>query len=308
MQYLLVLALFAADYEWRKFPDEPDQISLWRDGRQLGNYRVSSGEYFARWQSGGFDEKASEPPFPPPAWVKPKKCGCSKGCNCSAKKCGCSDSKRCNPDCKCVKVIGGAGSVEADGTVNYGVEWEEMPSKPQHVVNGQAVTKEQLFAAIGAPQLPNDAGWMCVTAIGPQAMLDQFAKDFASAPELADWKGKVKVKAYLPTHWAVAGLGFVAPAVYFQDAAGRVLWREDSYPGAAGIAQDLRRIDPNYDPNKDPGPNSPAPDSEPLAFSTGHLLAGLGAGVGGLGCMAFTLAAIGLLVYLLWRRAHAAGV
>lgn len=298
-------------YEWRTFADDADQIALWQGGRQLGNYRLSAGAFFRHHAGGGFDEQPSEPPAPPPAWAIRKKCGCSKQCKCLAKKCACTPQTRCDAHCDCQKVIGGAGYLEPDGTPNYGVEEKKIPAQPKHVVNGHEVTKAELLEAIGAPALPDDAKWLSVTAIGPQAMLDQFTRDFASAPELAAWKGKVKPKTYLPTHWAVAGLGYVQPALYIQDWTGKVLWREDSYPGAAALAEDLRKADPNYDPSRDPprkpkpAPDAPDSPDDASGLGAGHLLAALGAGVGGIGCFASFVFMVLLLLVLLWRRARA---
>src|SRR4029079_2216874 len=95
-----------------------------------------------------------------------------------------------------------------------------------------------------------------LTVIGDPASTAAVTKDLASAPALAPWKDRLVVQSYTPSHWAVAKAGFYTagtPTVYVQAPSGKVLHRQDDYAdGAEGLAQALRRADPNYDPAKDP--------------------------------------------------------
>jgi hypothetical protein len=232
--WLLLPTLLLAGYEWRSFDDDKDQISLWQDGRQLGNYRFSSRAYFPLRASGVWGE-ACPPPYPPPgADVSPAK-------------------------------------VEPDGTVNFGLDLARMSPTGQHILNGKEVSKEALLQAIGKPRLPDDSKWLCLTIIGADAERKQVLSDLRSSPLLAPWKDRVKIQDYAPDHWAVRDAGFVTsghPTIYCQTADGKVLHRQDDYRGAAALAEVLRQADPAYQPRQDPDLNKPL-SHVPLALWIG---------------------------------------
>jgi hypothetical protein len=231
---LLLVAppLWAADYEWRSFADDPDQVSLWRQGRQLGNYRFSTGEYYPLLAPGRWGD-AGKPPHPPPVPVEP------------------------------------------DGTLNFGLELGKMPSTGKHLLNGKEVTKEAILEALGTPQLLDDSKWLCLTIIGPDAARRQVLNDLRSAPPLAAWRDRIKVRDYPPDHWAVRDAGFKGngrPTIYCQAADGKVLHRQDDYRGPEALAEVLRKADPGYRPENDPDLNKTQTNVPPVVWLAGAVL------------------------------------
>jgi hypothetical protein len=222
-----------AGYEWRSFPDDTDQIALWRDGRQLGNYRFSTGEYFPRRDEGWGETTA--PPYPPPLYPV---------------------------------------QVEADGTLNFGLDRSHPPAQGKHLLNGKEVGKEELLQALGEPRLRDDSHWLSLTVIGAEAERKSVLSDLQTSPLLAPWKDRLKVQDYAPQHWAVRDTGFVTtghPTIYCQAADGTVLHRQDEYRGPEALAEVLRQADPSYRPQRDPDLNRPLSSVPPWIWLAGGL-------------------------------------
>ncbi len=233
----LASAARGADYEWRSFPDDSDQVSLWRDGRQLGNYRFSTRTYYPRLAPDVWGEPCA-PPCPPPGGELPAK-------------------------------------VEPDGTMNFGLDLSRMAPAGKHILNGKEVSKQTLLEALGEPRIPDDSRWLCLTIIGPDASRQRVLDDLQSAPALAPWRGRIKVQAYPPDHWAVKDAGFQCsgePTIYCQAPDGKVLHRQDGYRGAEALAEVLRKADPSYRPEKDPDLNRPLANVPPLVWIGGAIV------------------------------------
>jgi hypothetical protein len=246
--WLLLPAPLNAAYEWRSFADDKDQIALWRDGRQFGNYRFSTREYFPLLASGVWGAPC-EPPYPPP-------CRCCQGCRCEGD-CQCPQGKPCCDGCRCIYPT---AKVEPDGTLNFGLDLARIPPGRGHILNGKEVSKDELLKAIGKPPLPDDSNWLCLTIIGAEAARQQVLDDLRSSPALAPWKDKIKVQDYPPDHWAVKDAGFVTtgnPTIYCQTPDGKVLHRQDDDRGPEALAEALRKADATYKPEKDPDLNKP---------------------------------------------------
>jgi hypothetical protein len=222
----LIVCLLAAlpalaGYEWHTFPDDADQLSLWRDGRQLGNWRISTREYLPLVAPGTWGDPCP-PPYPPPQDVI------------------------------------APGKVELDGTINFGLERACLPAAGKHLLNGKEVSKDELLQALGPLRLTDDSQWPSLTIIGPEAARHKVLSDLQSSPFLAPWKDRLKVQDYAPDHWAVRDAGFVTtgqPTIYCQAPDGTVLHRQDEYRGPAALAEVLRQVDPHYQPEKDPDLN-----------------------------------------------------
>ncbi|SRR5579875_1799865 len=219
---LLSLACVAgADYEWRSFPDDKDQLSLWKDGVQLGNYRISERKYYPHRAAGVWGNPCP-PPYPPPQDVL------------------------------------APGKVERDGTINFGLDRANLPAAGKHLLDGKEVSKEELLQALGKPSLPADSEWPSLTIIGPEAARQKVLDDLQSSSLLAPWKDRIKVRDYAPDHWAVKDAGFVTtgqPTIYLQAPDGTVLHRQDEYRGPEALASVLRKADPAYQPDRDPDLN-----------------------------------------------------
>jgi hypothetical protein len=218
---LLVAPPASAAYEWRTFPDEPDQLSLWQDGRQLGNWRISTREYLPLLAPGTWGDPCP-PPYPPPQ-----------------------------------EVVAPA-KIESDGTLNFGLDRARLSGAGKHLLNGREVRKEELLQALGPARLTDDSQWPSLTIIGPEAGRQKVLSDLQSSPLLAPWKDRLKVQDYAPDHWAVRDAGFVTtgqPTIYCQAPDGTVLHRQDEYRGPEALAEVLRQVDPLYKPEQDPDLN-----------------------------------------------------
>lgn len=227
-----------ADYEWRSFPDDRDQLSLWKDGVQWGNYRISEKKYYPRLASGVWGEPCA-PPYPPPQDVVTP------------------------------------GKIETDGTINFGLDRDHLQVAGKHLIDGKEVSKEQLLQALGKASLPDDSKWMSLTVIGPEAARQKVLSDLQSSPFLTKWKDKIKVQDYAPDHWAVRDAGFVTtgqPTIYCQAPDGTVLHRQDEYRGPQALAEVLRRADPAYQPERDPDLNKSLASVPPWLWIGGILL------------------------------------
>ncbi|MHB1423483.1 MAG: hypothetical protein ACYC3I_09875 [Gemmataceae bacterium] len=235
---LLAACPVLADYEWRTFADDKDQLSLWQEGRQVGNWRISSREYFPLVANGVWG-KPCPPPYPPPQDVV------------------------------------APGKVESDGTINFGLDQARLRAGGKHLLGGKEVSKEELLQAIGRPQLPKDDKWLSLTIIGPEAARKMVLSDLLNSPFLMPWKDRIKVRDYPPDHWAVKDAGFVTtgqPTIYCQAADGTVLHRQDAYRGPEALAEVLRRADPNYQPERDPDLNKPLSSVPPWLWIGGGIL------------------------------------
>ena len=146
---------------------------------------------------------------------------------------------------------------------NFGIIREKLdPAAEHYLLNGRAVSGDHARQALTGGVLPDDAGKLRLTIIGPEADRKRVLDDLAGAPALAEFRDRFLVQAYPPDHWAVAGCGFVTggrPTIYMQVPDGTVLHRQDDYSSPEDLAGALRRADPNYDARKDPDLRHAAP-------------------------------------------------
>lgn len=105
-----------------------------------------------------------------------------------------------------------------------------------------------------------------VTIIGNADERARVVNDIKSDPAFEGLRDGLLVQDYDPKEWPVKPeLGFQAgkPAIIVQAAkgpndkrGGRVIYRTLDYAiGAKGLAEAIRKADPSYDPDKDPGPD-----------------------------------------------------
>lgn len=257
-------------YRWYQFDDEPDVWALYANGVQVGGWRQSSGSYRAL-TAGGWAGASCPVDFPAQAKT-PKQ----DTCPCCGENCLCSAGRPCDkPSCRCVLP---GSTVESDGTLNFGLTRREVKRGPRHIHNGQEVSKARLMEVLGKPVLRDDSGELCLTVIGAETERKAVLADLASSPLLSPWKGRIKVKDFDPTHWAVKDAGFVTtgkPTIYCQAPDGKVLHRQDEYRGAEALAEALRKADPSYAPQKDPDLNKPLGFAVPSLDEVGKWLGGV---------------------------------
>jgi hypothetical protein len=182
-----------------------------------------------------------------------KTCPCSPACAC-----GCNSGLPCRCGNPPVSPPPAAAPESAKPRVeNFGVDVSKLGKGPRYIHNGREVTRGQALEAIEG-KLPDDAQLPRLTVIGPEAERKAVLADIASHAALAPYKGRFVVQGYDPSHWAVQG--FVTggkPTIYVQRPDGKVLHRQDDYRGPEALAAALRKVDPSYDPAKDPDATRP---------------------------------------------------
>lgn len=126
---------------------------------------------------------------------------------------------------------------------------------------------------------PPSGGKIHVTVIGTEDEQAKVLNDIRTHTSFDSLRDHLLIQGYKPGEWAVdPSLGFQTigkPAIFVQAAkgpgdkkGGRVLFRTSDYAlGPAGLAQAIRKADPNYSPNRDPGPSTA---SCPLGFNRSH--------------------------------------
>ncbi len=211
----------------------------------------------------------------PSALVGAPATACITGCNCDCNgDCKCGTNGPCSGACLCVakKLVGPVQ--QKDLKKEPGLMKEHISKHKQYTVNGIPMTEEVAKGLLaGDNKMEDDSNQPWLTIIGTEEERKRVLEDLDKAPELAPWKGKLRVQAYPPDHWAVRP-GFKTdghPTIYVQKASGEDLHRQDGYNGPALMATvlananlgELRTPKP-YDPNKDPNLNSPLAD--PFAF------------------------------------------
>lgn len=130
-------------------------------------------------------------------------------------------------------------------------------------INGRVATREEVLARLGRDSLQDDTARLRLTVWGDAA--DRERALAAVRQQLGRAADQVLVQSYPADHWS-GRVGFEtggSPSIYLQMPDGKVLWRADSDRDLAGLAEAVRRADPNYDPLKDPSPLRPALPSLP---------------------------------------------
>lgn len=129
-----------------------------------------------------------------------------------------------------------------------------------------------------------DPEMLHVTVIGKPEDRTAVLKDLDTHPALAKMRQNLLVQYYSPSEWAVdTRAGFPAhgtPSILIQlprrsrldPKGGKVLWRSENYNvGPEGLAEAIRKADPNRDPEKDPGPVNKSKGGKcPLGFNSTH--------------------------------------
>lgn len=153
----------------------------------------------------------------------------------------------------------------------FGCDLSRVRDGDHYRLDGKEVSRQEVTQLLTkgkegpSPSIPDNRHKLRISVIGEGR--EPVLADLAGHPALAPWKDKAVLTGYAADHWAVARYGFVCtgrPTIYVQDAEGRVLHRQDDYRGgAAGLAEALRNIDPDYRPERDKdlrkGPSSRIP-------------------------------------------------
>ena len=144
---------------------------------------------------------------------------------------------------------------------NFGIEQEKLDQTERYWLNGMALTSKQASKILGnAAVLPDDSNLGRITLIGSKEDCNAVHNDLVNHPALLPYKAKYLLQSYQPGDWAVKNVGFDvsgSPRIVVQEApnakgVARVLHSQADYAdGPEGLANALRKADPNYDPTKD---------------------------------------------------------
>ncbi len=128
-------------------------------------------------------------------------------------------------------------------------------------LGGKEVTRKQAYSAIEGKgkDLIDDRDKLRLTVIGTASECQVVMKDLENNPLLTPFSDTILVQSYRPDNWAVKDIGILpgSPRIVVQSGpdsrgAGKVLHSQPDYEGGAvALADALRRVRPDYDPNKD---------------------------------------------------------
>lgn len=225
---------------WRYSFAKPPEVAVTLDANTNATAVENVAERLAR-----LAKAAEQPPIKP---CPNKKCICSPPCCCA--------------DCKCKDI-----EPEAKPIPNFGMD-KDWLNRTRNDANrystngGKQITKKDCDRLLkGGGTLPDDALYDSLTIIGTPDECNRVKADIEANPAFAPLKDKLLVQYFQPQDEMVKDKGFQpgTPSVYLQDSTGKVKWREPSYRGPKELATEINKRRPDYDPNKDPGPNNPGP-------------------------------------------------
>lgn len=210
-------------YDWRDVPADHDQMALFRNGKQIGIYVLSAGDYFRR-------DGSAYPKAPLPTGIKPP-------------------SPR--PP---VEVVGPPAPPQE--LPNYGIDLDQINRSRSYAINGQLASRDDAHDALQG-KLSDDSARLRVTVIGSPADCDKVQRDIDTHAAFKDLRSRIHVKCYAPDN-PMVDVGFVkdgTPTIYCQTPGGKVLHRQDVYEGPEKLAEAVRKADPKYTPTADPNLN-----------------------------------------------------
>jgi hypothetical protein len=215
-------AAVVAPYEWKVI--DANQIALYSAGKQLGVWIMARQCYRELLPDGNWSSDQELAPFAPPA-------------------------------SHLAKII-------EQQEQNFGLDRSRIDSGVEKFwLGGREVTRKQAYSAIEGKgkDLIDDREKLRLTVIGTPSECKAVIADLESNPALSVFADTLLVQSYRPDNWAVKELGFLpgTPRIMVQGGpdsrgAGKVLHSQPDYNGGANaLADALRRVRPDYDPNKD---------------------------------------------------------
>lgn len=164
------------------------------------------------------------------------------------------------------------------GPLNFGIVIEKTFNRPQaeYFSAGQTAASHAFIQAVkdakSGGSFPDDSGKPHLTIIGSDADRAAVMRDLKGSGPLGSMREDFLVQEYLPDEWPVTTVGMPSdgkPTIVLQQSDGKVLYRQNSYAGGeAPLADALRKHNPDYSPDKDPGPHGGGPC--PLGFTRDH--------------------------------------
>lgn len=254
----------AAKQDWDVYPtfhyDYPDgsgAIMVWVNGQLVPAKPPTHVSYPGEAKQVFIPGKAYPPRNPAPKPTTEGKQG--QGCpnpNCKCANCVCVD-------CQC-------GREHVGQTLNFGVDESKLSARAdrnKYTTNGmREITKTDCNRLLrGDGELIDDSAYDMLAVIGSKEDCDKIRNDVDNDPAFATLRDKLLVQCYQPDDEMIKRKGFApgSPSINLMDSTGKVKYRESSYRGPKVLAGEIDKRRPDYDPNKDPGPNNPDKPSLP---------------------------------------------
>jgi hypothetical protein len=228
-------------YQWVR-GEQKDQIHLFWGRQQVGTFCFSDGEYYP-YDGNTWGNPSTPPVGSPPV---PEVVG-----------------KKIEEFIFTERVVPPSESIPQQR--NFGVYWRPDDSRGEEIsyTNKEGtlkITPKAASVLVGG-SLQDDSNFLRLTILDPDPIRrKKISEELGKLPEFRN----VLIQAYHPDHWAVKEAGFrassgAATTIYIQspprdgDGAGVVLHRQPDYnDGSAGVIKAIRKMDPNYSPDKDP--------------------------------------------------------
>lgn len=262
------LAAQVDTWQWKLNPGREDQIDLYRNGRSVGSFFTEEGQYFT--YNGGLWGEATSPPVAVPAHLVSQARDRSK--------------------------------------FFFGVNQEKLDLKEKFTRNGRSISFEEVIQSLlgnAKDGLHDDSHKKHLTFIGKSGDMantyrilttqgggPHLFKDYRV--QVYDASRKIDKEMLAPFRLdADEQFQKTGGVVYFQECGpngcGKVLAAFYGDASLEEMKEGLRKVDPNFDPNRNPNPNKPkkpGPDgggasaSKPIDLAPALVLGGLVAGAG----------------------------
>jgi len=224
MFLLLAVLLAIGDFTWGTTND-PNQKSLWQDGKQIGVWKIAEKEYLTLTARGWVHATCpvDDPQDPPPDFVGPPE----------------------RPK---------ESTVPSPGEINYGLDRSKCPTEGEYFsYSGTPIDKAKALAVLGAmdgqtaqskvdpDQLTDDHQSARLTVVGKGA--DKLLATIQADSRWAELGKGVLAADYKPDAWQLRGKGYKAtspdkPTIYLTDSEGKILYQGED---PEGLFDGLRR-------------------------------------------------------------------
>ncbi len=255
-------------WQWKLNPGRDDQIDLYRNGQSVGSFFTDEGKYFV--YNGGQWGQATSPPVAIPGHL--------------------------------------LSQAQDRAKFFFGVQQEKLDLTEKFTRNGRSISyREAIQSLLGNAKdgLHDDSNKKHLTFIGKDASKAEFYRGLVNTGQGANpWKdyriqvydASRKIDREMLTPFRLENdqqFQQTGGVVYFQECdkngCGKVLAAFYGDASVEEMKEGLRKVDPNFDPNRNPNPNKPkkpgpdgggASSSKPIDLAPFLALGGLAAGAG----------------------------
>lgn len=190
----LVLMFGQDGFMWKPIQDAPQEIALWKEGKQIGALNTDTLEYW-KLEKGSFVRADSPTPMPESVTNDTFKKLCKKG--------------------------------------DFGVVWDKIePEKEVFTFSGEDVDKETFHMLVGdVNPLTDDSHKLRLTIIGDKKERELARTTLKEQETFKEFETDIHLQSYPKESWAIKDRGFKAagPLTYYlQKPSGEVIYSGDS--------------------------------------------------------------------------------